>query len=128
MKTTPSDHAVHADVSINADDGVISVAFGERVNSTNAEGFRDEVFHFLESDALRCTHPTGIVLNLARTRQVDSIGLNLVFDLVRWSGHFGLPLSARIGHRLVYLTFLNVRLDRKLDLCFLPAAPEGREG
>ncbi len=95
----------------------LRIAFPPRVVSTNVDELRAELSHYHESAEGRIQKNwTSLLLDFTRTDFVDSMGLNLVFDLVKLAENRKAPISALLKSRAVRLTFYTVRLDKKMEI------------
>ena len=101
-------------------EGRITLNQPAKVCSTNVEALREELFHFIRSEAVKMAELQVCHFDFSQTRMVDSLGLNLIFELLQWAKNRGLSVSAEVTHRPVYLVFLNVRLDKQMEIKFAP--------
>lgn len=102
--------------SFDESTATIDITFPSQLVSTNAAPFKNEIEDVLKKGFPSTKSPARIHLDLRRTRKVDSVGLNVIFMLLEWASTRDLEPSATLVHRLVYMTFLNVRLDRKMTV------------
>ena len=59
---------------------------------------------------------TVVELDLSTATMVDSLGLNLVIAVLKWSKQRGAAFRIIVGKRGVYSTMLAVGLDRQAEL------------
>jgi len=93
-----------------------TLSFPSAVSSTTVAEIQDEVRTIFATETFRQGDWQELHLDLGETSLVDSMGLNLFFDLVRSTERMPYELTATIGKRVVYMTFLNVRLERKIKI------------
>jgi anti-anti-sigma regulatory factor len=94
----------------------LTLDFPPRLVSTNADQARQELLGAMENQAIVPSGWDQLRLNLRQTDFVDSIGLNLIFDLVKMAEARQAPIRAELGSRSVRLIFYTVRLDRRMQI------------
>jgi anti-anti-sigma regulatory factor len=92
----------------------LSVA-GDLKSTTTAALHRD-VFAILAHDHTRSLSITVVELDISAASMVDSLGLNLVIAVLKWSKQRGAALRIIVGKRGVYSTMLAVGLERQAEL------------
>jgi anti-anti-sigma regulatory factor len=100
----------------------LTISFPRRVVSTNAEELREQLSGFWKSVDNQIGSWENLELDFRKTEFVDSIGLNLIFELVRLAGEKKAPIAAWLRSRAVRLIFYTVRLDKKMDIRLLENA------
>lgn len=108
--------------------GLLTFVFPERVTSTTVEEIRAGIHAFLESYAVTSIETTDVLFELSKVKTLDSMGLNLLFELIKWSENRSARITARVRHRSVHLVLLNVRLDKKVQIAFEPITAVGSVG
>ena len=105
-------------LSIHSDDyrAEIKISFPSRVVSTNTERMREQLARFFGSAQERHNKWTKLELDFTQTVFIDSIGLNLLFDLVKTAEARQATLIAWVSLRAVRLTLYTVRLDKRMDI------------
>jgi anti-anti-sigma regulatory factor len=91
------------------------VVAGDLKSTTTAALHRD-VFAILAHDYARSLSITVVELDISAATMVDSLGLNLVISVLKWSKQRGAAFRIIVGKRGVYSTMLAVGLDRQAEL------------
>lgn len=86
------------------------------IKSTTTAALHRDVFAILAHDFMRSLSLKVIELDISAATMVDSLGLNLVISVLKWSKQRDAQLRIRIGKRGVYSTMLAVGLDRQAEL------------
>lgn len=107
----------------------LTLSFPSRVISTNTDTLRGELDAFWPTPLAQLnTKWEKLELDFKLTSFVDSIGLNLIFDIVKLAEDRKAPVTAILRSRAVRLTFYTVRLDKKMDIKLIESPePEGKE-
>jgi len=92
----------------------LSVA-GDLKSTTTAALHRD-VFAILAHDYARSLSIAVVELDISAATMVDSLGLNLVISVLKWSKQRGASFRIIVSKRGVYSTMLAVGLDRQAEL------------
>ena len=82
--------------------------------STNAEALRGEIDELLKAES-----PAGwntFRLDLTTAQMVDSVGLNLVVNLLKRVQKREARMQVLYGHQNVLRTFIFTRLDKQVEL------------
>lgn len=114
--------------TISSHDQVLTLLFPDRITSTTVSEVRESVQKFLDSRAVREAEPTVLTFDFRSTQAIDSLGLNLIFELVKWSDARAMKRKALVRQRSVHMVLLNVRLDKKMELVFEPGPAVGSAG
>ncbi len=88
---------------------------GDLISTTTAALHRD-VFVILAHDYARSLSITVVELDISAATLVDSLGLNVVISVLKWSKQRGAAFRIIVGKRGVYSTMLAVGLDRQAEL------------
>ncbi|MCS6243148.1 MAG: hypothetical protein H2172_04710 [Opitutus sp.] len=86
------------------------------LKSTTTAALHRDVFAILAHDYARSLSITVVELDISAATMVDSMGLNLVIAVLKWSKHREAILRILVGKRGVYSTMLAVGLDRQAEL------------
>lgn len=102
----------------------LTVTFPETVISTHFDDLRQQfaTFRAENEHEIKFTHAT---LDFNTTTMVDSMGLNLVADAVRWLKQKNVTVTAKVGHGSVRLVFMSVRFDRQMEIVYTGAPLQG---
>ena len=94
----------------------VDLKFPSAIASTNVAEIRDSLNQIVATEDFKQGSWSELHLDLSDKGMVDSMGLNFLFDLATDSANKSYTLTATIGKRIVYMTFLNVRLDKKIKI------------
>ena len=86
------------------------------LKSTTTAALHRDVFAILAHDSARSLQITTVELDISAATMVDSLGLNLVIAVLKWSKHRDASLRIIVGKRAVHSTMLAVGLDRQAEL------------
>lgn len=84
--------------------------------STNAEQIRTEIFAVLDTDAVKTTTLSKLVLNLQTAQMIDSVGLNLLVGIYKEAKKRGAKTTALIRSANIQRTFAFTRLDAHIQV------------
>lgn len=96
----------------------LTIVFPSRVISTNVDALREELARFWQTAEGKINKWRYLFLEFSQTDFVDSIGLNLVFELVRLAKSRRGKVVATLGSHALRLIFYTVRLDKKMEIRF----------
>jgi anti-anti-sigma factor len=91
--------------------------------STTVDSLDAVIQPALQSEALRLAPWTELHLNLRAVKMIDSMGLNLLVNLVRVASSREARVSAVITRLNLHRLFLFTRLDRQVALTVEEPAP-----
>ena len=86
------------------------------LKSTTAAALHRDVFAILAHDYARSLSIAVVELDISAATMVDSLGLNLVIAVLKWSKQREAAFRIIVGKRGVYSTMLAVGLDRQAEL------------
>lgn len=84
--------------------------------STNVEILRQEIFAILDTDMIRLGSWTILALDLTHAEMIDSMGLNLLVDVIKHVQQRGARITATLTNPQVHRTLLFTRLNRYMDI------------
>lgn len=108
----------------DAHEKTLTIAFPTQVISTCTDAMRAQLAAFWESAEGKINQWEHLRLNFEKTEFVDSIGLNLTFELIRQAQARKADVSATLRSHAVRLIFYTVRLDKKMEIRLLEGAGE----
>ena len=101
---------------LDPNDGTFTITLNCDLTSTTVEQLRPELRAQLDAPA----QPAGawklFRLDLAATRMVDSVGLNLIIGLLKAVQQRGARMQILCANPNVHRTFLFTRLDQHVEL------------
>jgi len=97
----------------------IAMTFPKRVVSTNVDRLKENLLAFSKTPDAKLLEWTKLILNFEQTEFVDSIGLNLIFELIKNAETRDAKVEALLRSRALRLIFYTVRLEKKMDIRFL---------
>jgi len=103
-------------IEVNDEKRTISVKFPKMVISTNVDGLKKEFANFVHREEWKSIHFENLFLDFGDSRMVDSLGLNFVLEILRWGNMNKAKISSVVSNGTVYLVFLNVRLDKQMQI------------
>jgi len=102
-------------------DARLKLTFPSSVVSTNIDAIREQLAAYSESVDAKINKWKRLELDFMATDFVDSIGLNLIFELVKIAEEKKAEIVALLKSRAVRLIFYTVRLDKKMDIRLIEA-------
>ncbi len=93
------------------------IVLGDLKSTTTPAQHRD-VFFILAHNQVVALDVHAVELDLRAATMIDSLGLNLVIAVLKWSRQRNAKLSILVEKRGVYATMLAVGLERQLDLVY----------
>lgn len=92
------------------------MTFPKRVVSTNVDGFKEDLLTFSKTPDAKLTSWNRLVFNFEQTDFIDSIGLNLIFELIKSAESRNAQVEATLCSRALRLIFYTVRLEKKMKI------------
>ena len=107
-----------SNLSVHSDEheALLTIVFPARFVSTNTDQLREKLAEFFTSPEAKINQWKRLELDFRATEFIDSIGLNLVFDLVKGAEEREAEIVAWVVSRAVRLILYTVRLDKKMDI------------
>ena len=103
----------------------LRIVFPPRVVSAHVDELCGEMtLHFASVEGRANTRWTHLEMDFTKTEFVDSLGINLIFDLVRFAEDRKASVVALLVNRAVRSTFYTVRLDKKMDIRLVEVHPQ----
>ena len=100
----------------NTQTSCLQLTLAGDLKSTTTAALHRDVFSILAHEYARSLQITQVELDISNATMVDSLGLNLVVSVLKWSKQRGAQLRILVGKRGVYSTMLAVGLDRQAEL------------
>jgi anti-anti-sigma factor len=101
---------------INASTRSLELTIPGDVLSTSADQFRTEILALLETESVKSSRWTTLVLDLTAAKMVDSVGLNLLVSLYKEAQKRTAKCSALIKSPNIQRTFAFTRLDAHIEV------------
>jgi anti-anti-sigma regulatory factor len=100
----------------NTQSACLQLTVAGDLKSTTTAALHRDVFAILAHDYARSLSISIVELDISAATLVDSLGLNLVIAVLKWSQQRGAALRIIVNKRGVYSTMLAVGLDRQAEL------------
>lgn len=100
----------------NTQNSCLQLALEGDLKSTTTAALHRDVFSVLAHDSARSLQITVVEIDISSASMVDSLGLNLIISVLKWSQQRGAKLRILVGKRGVYSTLLAVGLDRQAEV------------
>ncbi len=100
----------------NTQSSCLQLSVAGDLKSTTTAALHRDVFAILAHDHTRSLLIKVVELDISSATMVDSLGLNLVISVLKWSKQRAATLRIIVGKRGVYSTMLAVGLDRQAEL------------
>jgi len=105
---------------IDASTRSLQVTIPGDVLSTNADQLRTEIHALFETESVKSSRWTTLVLDLTAAKMVDSVGLNLLVSLYKEAKKRSAKCSAMIKSPNIQRTFAFTRLDAHIEVTMAP--------
>ncbi len=86
------------------------------LKSTTTAALHRDVFSVLAHESARTLQISVVELDILGASMVDSLGLNLIIAVLKWSQQRGAKMRILVGTRGVYSTMLAVGLERQAEV------------
>lgn len=86
------------------------------LKSTTTAALHRDIFAVLDHESARTQYVSVVELDITGASMVDSLGLNLIIAVLKWSQQRGAKLRVLVGKRGVYSTMLAVGLERQSEV------------
>ncbi len=99
--------------------GEISLIFEEDVLSTNVDRLKDQIDKIMELPVVKSANLQKLVLDMKLVKMVDSMGLNLLVNLVKSEKNKGRIVSALVTSLHLHRTLLFTRMDKQMEITLI---------
>jgi ABC-type transporter Mla MlaB component len=88
------------------------------LKTTTVPALHRDISIILKSECLLVLKIATLELDITAASMVDSIGLNLVLTVLKWSTHSNADSRIIVGTRSVYETLMAIGIDRHAELVY----------
>ena len=96
--------------------GEVTLVFEEDVLSTNVDRLKDQIDKIMELPSIKTANLHKLVLDMKLVKMVDSMGLNLLVNLVKSEKNKGHLIAALVTSLHLHRTLLFTRMDKQIEI------------
>ncbi len=101
-------------------DGQMSLIFEEDILSTNVDRLKDQIDKIIELPQVKMASSQKLVLDMKLVKMVDSMGLNLLVNLIKSEKNKGHTIGALVTSLHLHRTLLFTRMDKQIEITLIP--------
>lgn len=96
--------------------GQLSFLFEEDILSTNVDRLKDQIDKIMELPPVKMGSFQRVHLDMKAVKMVDSMGLNLLVNLIKSEKSKGRTLTALVQSLHLHKTLLFTRMDKQMEI------------
>jgi anti-anti-sigma factor len=99
--------------------GQLSLVFEEDILSTNVDRLKDQIDKILELPPVKLGGVQKVLFDMKLVKMVDSMGLNLLVNLVKSEKNKGHAIAALVSSLHLHRTLLFTRMDKQMEITLI---------
>ncbi|MES2310128.1 MAG: STAS domain-containing protein [Verrucomicrobiota bacterium] len=99
--------------------GQLTLIFEEDILSTNVDRLKDQIDKIMELPPIKSGGIQKILFDMKSVKMVDSMGLNLLVNLVKSEKNKNHSIAALVTSLHLHRTLLFTRMDKQMDITLI---------